>query len=109
MLGWWVASVVGLDNGLALSPPMGWRSWVRVHISMGVSLKCCVLQNTFGHLIDQDTMERVMDALIDRSRVVDGVPTSLADLGFVNVGLDDGWQACGAACSRAVRARAAKV
>ena len=26
----------------------------------------------------------------------DGVPTSLADLGYVSAGVDDGWQACGA-------------
>jgi len=33
-----------------------------------------------------------MDAIASRSRAVDGVNTSLADLGYVDVGLDDGWQ-----------------
>ena len=33
-----------------------------------------------------------MAAVASRSRSVDGVPTSLADLGYTDVGLDDGWQ-----------------
>ena len=37
-----------------------------------------------------------MDLMRDRSRLVDGVPTSLLDVGYSRVGLDDGWQACGA-------------
>ena len=36
-----------------------------------------------------------VDALVDRSRLVDGHPTSLLDLGYDHVGLDDAWQACG--------------
>jgi hypothetical protein len=36
-----------------------------------------------------------MAAITDRSRTVGGVPTSLADLGYNDVGLDDYWQACG--------------
>jgi alpha-galactosidase len=36
-----------------------------------------------------------MDAMVDTSRTVDGVPTSLCDLGYCDVGLDDNWQACG--------------
>merc|ERR1719383_1271092 len=37
-----------------------------------------------------------MDGMARRSRMVDGVPTSLCDLGYCDVGLDDNWQACGA-------------
>ena len=37
-----------------------------------------------------------MDAIVSRKRLVGGVPTSLADLGYTDVGLDDNWQACGA-------------
>mmetsp|Transcript_19309 Transcript_19309/g.54355 ORF Transcript_19309/g.54355 Transcript_19309/m.54355 type:complete len:385 (+) Transcript_19309:3-1157(+) len=33
--------------------------------------------------------------MVDRSRKVDGVATSLCDLGYCDVGLDDAWQACG--------------
>lgn len=40
-------------------------------------------------------MEQTMDALVDRSRLVNGVPTSLADLGYTDAGLDDNWQECG--------------
>tara|TARA_B110000208_G_scaffold127276_1_gene154899 strand:+ start:73 stop:2331 length:2259 start_codon:yes stop_codon:yes gene_type:complete len=62
-----------LDNGIALTPPRGWRSW-----------------NVFGFNIDQAKIEEVIAALIDRSR--GGV--SLADLGFVDVGIDAGFEEC---------------
>ena len=68
------ATVLTANNGLALTPPLGWRSW-----------------NAFGGNIDQAKMEAQMAALVDRSR-----GRSLLELGFDNVGLDDGWQACGA-------------
>ncbi|KAJ9455270.1 Alpha-galactosidase 3 [Diplonema papillatum] len=68
----------GIDNGLGLTPPMGWRSW-----------------NTFGHAVSQDLMQGVMDAMVAKVLPVDGVPTSFLDLGYNNVGLDDNWQACG--------------
>ena len=32
--------------------------------------------------------------MVDRSRLVDGVPTSLLDLGFSDVGLDSGFEDC---------------
>ena len=37
-----------------------------------------------------------MDAMVSRNRTVQGKPTSLADLGYLNCGLDDNWQQCGA-------------
>ena len=40
--------------------------------------------------------EAIAAALADRSRLVDGKPTSLLDLGFDRIGMDDNWQACGA-------------
>ena len=72
-------SSFAIDNGLGLLPPMGWRSW-----------------NCFHANVDQAKMEGIMDAMVDRSRLVDGKPTSLLDLGYDNCGLDDNWQACGA-------------
>ena len=36
-----------------------------------------------------------MAAVTSRSRTVNGVPTSLADLGYTDIGLDDYWQTCG--------------
>ena len=65
-------------NALAETPPMGWRSW-----------------NAYHDKVTQAKMEAVMDKMVDRSRKVDGVGTSLLDLGFDNCGLDDNWQACG--------------
>lgn len=67
-----------LDNGLAKSPPMGWRSW-----------------NQFGESITQAHMEEIMDAMVARSVKADGTYTSLCDLGYCDAGLDDNWQACG--------------
>ena len=67
----------GLDDGLAQSPPMGWRSW-----------------NQFGLFINQSLMEQQYEALADRSRMVDGLPTSLLDLGYQHAAIDDGWQLC---------------
>ena len=70
--------VDGLDNGLGLTPPRGWRSW-----------------NCFGSGVTQQKMLTQVDALGDRSRLVDGRPTSLLELGYDHIGLDDAWQACG--------------
>lgn len=71
--------VGALENGLARTPPLGWRSW-----------------NAYGGGVTQQKMEAVIVAMADRSRMVDGAPTSLHDLGYEFIGLDDGWQACGA-------------
>ena len=70
--------VLGLDNGLALTPPLGWRTY-----------------NAFGGDVSQDLMEEMMEAMVDRSRMVDGKPTSLLDLGYKRAGLDGGWEGCG--------------
>mmetsp|Transcript_65527 Transcript_65527/g.189925 ORF Transcript_65527/g.189925 Transcript_65527/m.189925 type:complete len:416 (+) Transcript_65527:116-1363(+) len=67
-----------IDNGLGLTPPLGWRSW-----------------NLFAADVNQTLLESIMDGLVARKRMVDGVPTSLCDLGYCEVGLDDAWQACG--------------
>ena len=72
------SSAAGLDNGLAITPPMGWRSW-----------------NLFGPNVNQALMERIMEGMVSKKRRVDGVPTSLCDLGYCDVGLDDNWQLCG--------------
>ena len=64
---------------MAITPPMGWRSW-----------------NLYGADVSQELIESIMEGMVDRSRIVDGNPTSLCDLGYCDVGLDDNWQACGA-------------
>ena len=57
---------------------MGWRSW-----------------NLYGANVNQKLIEGIMDGMVKRDRMVDGKPTSLCDLGYCDVGLDDNWQACG--------------
>lgn len=69
--------VAGIDNGLGIVPARGWRSW-----------------NEFGDDINQATVEAQMEAMVSRKRTVGGVRTSLADLGFRDAGIDDGWQMC---------------
>ena len=66
------------ENGLARTPPLGWRSW-----------------NLYGPYVSQTLIESIMDGMVRRDRNVDGVPTSLCDLGYCDVGLDDNWQLCG--------------
>ena len=48
----------------------------------------------FGTDITQTLIEAQYKALASRSRDVDGVPTSLVDLGYNHAGIDDGWQKC---------------
>jgi len=72
------AIVLANDNGLAKTPPMGWRSW-----------------NLYGANVNQELITSIMDGMVRKDNTVDGVPTSLCDLGYCDVGLDDNWQACG--------------
>eukprot|EP01116_Phalansterium_solitarium_P025514 TRINITY_DN97_c0_g1_i1.p1 TRINITY_DN97_c0_g1~~TRINITY_DN97_c0_g1_i1.p1 ORF type:complete len:472 (-),score=162.89 TRINITY_DN97_c0_g1_i1:242-1501(-) len=73
-----IGLAAGIDNGRGVKPPMGWRSW-----------------NLFGADVNQQLIMSQMDGITSRNRTVNGVPTSLADLGFNDVGLDDNWQLCG--------------
>ncbi|KAL1524703.1 hypothetical protein AB1Y20_019588 [Prymnesium parvum] len=68
-------------NGLARTPPMGWRSW-----------------NAFGSRITQPMMLAAAAAIAARNRSIDGwaSPASLCDVGYCSVGVDEGWEACGA-------------
>ena len=75
-----LAPVAALDNGLAITPPMGWRSW-----------------NCFHGAASAASIRAVADAMASRARAGDdGAPTSLVDLGYARLGVDDGWQDCGA-------------
>lgn len=69
-----VCGATALDNGLARTPPMGWRSW-----------------NAYGSNIHQDLMDNAADMMVDSSRGF-----SLKDRGYTRVGLDDYYQLCGA-------------
>ncbi|XP_035547491.1 alpha-galactosidase 3-like [Juglans regia] len=57
--------ILQLNNGLALTPPMGWNSW-----------------NFFACNINETVIKETADALIS---------TGLADLGYVHVNIDDCW------------------
>lgn len=70
--------VLSIKNGKGITPPMGWRSW-----------------NLFGADVSQELIQSQMDGIVSRKRTVNGVPTSLKDLGYNDVGLDDAWQLCG--------------
>jgi hypothetical protein len=70
-----------VDNGIGLTPPMGWRHW-----------------KAFYAHISQDIMEKMMDELVTKYPV-DGVPTTLAELGYIYAGLDDHWQNCTRICA----------
>ena len=48
----------------------------------------------FGMDISTAIIKRQIDAIADKSRMVNGKPTSLLELGFEYVGLDDGWMKC---------------
>ena len=68
-------------NGLARTPPMGWRSW-----------------NAFGNRISQSMMMDAAAAMTAKNRSVKGWEgvVSLCDLGYCSVGVDEGWEGCGA-------------
>ena len=51
-----VMTTVALENGLARTPPMGWRSW-----------------NLFGDKVSQELIITMMNALVIRNREVDGM------------------------------------
>jgi alpha-galactosidase len=72
-----ILGVAANNNGLASLPPMGWRSW-----------------NLYGANVNQEVIEKIMDGMVSKKRTVDGQPTSLCDLGYCDVGLDDNWQDC---------------
>lgn len=67
------------DNGLGLTPPLGWRSW-----------------NLYLGNVHQVDLIKIMDGLVNRTRKDHtGKLVSLCDLGYCDVGLDDTWQRCG--------------
>jgi alpha-galactosidase len=60
------ARIEALDNGLALTPPMGWNSW-----------------NTFGCDVDEQLIRDMADAM---------VASGMKDAGYQYVVIDDCWQ-----------------
>ena len=69
--------VLSVDNGLGVRPPLGWRSW-----------------NAYHHDISQELMTECINALLDKSRDINGTPMSLYEVGYTEFGVDDTWQEC---------------
>ncbi|MHC4517557.1 MAG: glycoside hydrolase family 27 protein [Planctomycetota bacterium] len=59
-------NALALDNGLALTPPMGWNSW-----------------NTFRLNINEDLVKQIADVMVEKG---------FKDAGYEYVVIDDGWQ-----------------
>jgi hypothetical protein len=70
-----LTTVSGGFNSMARTPPMSFRSW-----------------NQFGCNISQPDIENAIRGLADTSRLVNGIPTSLLQLGYNTAGLDDCFQ-----------------
>ena len=68
-------------NGLAEKPPLAWRSYNAQVAYPGMPM-------------DQNSISQNIDVLTNRSRMVDGAPTSLWDLGYRTAGIDGGWEKC---------------
>lgn len=73
MLAGFLVPVLAIDNGYGITPPMGWRSW-----------------NCYAGDISDSKMRAVVDAMVSKNRLVDGVPTSLLEVGYDHCGIDDG-------------------
>ena len=67
-----------IDNGLGYTPPQAWRSW---------NAYDCTSPD---RIITQAHVEAQFAAAVDASRLVGGVNTSLAQLGFDYISIDDG-------------------
>ena len=74
------SAIEGLDNGLGLRPPQGWRSWNVYHtaITQGIILEAA----------------QVLAATRSLPAASGGGPSSFKALGFDHVGIDEGWAKC---------------
>ena len=67
-----------IDNGIGLSPPMGWRSW-----------------NQFQCAINQSLIEEHYEIMAAKTRENWlGTKMSFVELGYLSAGIDDCWQQC---------------
>ena len=67
-----IAACCGADNGRAMLPPMGWRSW-----------------NCFYADITDAKIRSQIDALV---KPRDSAGTTLHSLGYKSIGIDEGWE-----------------
>jgi len=71
-----VGAAVALNNGQARTPPMGWRSW--------------------NYMLADVSQEKILAQVAAMSKRYADLGPSLRELGYSDVGIDDGWQECGA-------------
>ena len=95
------APVRAADDGLALLPPMGWRMYHQTKPHAAPSRQILTSSDTrklyfsgswnaFGNAISHEVICAQADGLTDRSRAVNGAPASLRDVGYTNLGIDEG-------------------
>ena len=76
--------VLCANDGLARTPPRGWRSWDTFYATEP------------SRWVTQDDMLNNCRILTQRfPDAKTGIPVSLQDLNYTSCGLDDGWQFCG--------------
>ena len=73
LIAFFPSAIVSLNNGLALTPPMGYRTWEQLSIN-----------------INAHSIIKTIDAFALPRSSLNG--KSLVDLGYNNVAADDGWQ-----------------
>jgi len=84
-------SAAAIVNGLGVKPPMGWRSWKWVSprprrgdaaaLHARNAFSPTPLPSLYGADVNQQLIQGIMTAMTSRRNTVDGVPTSLLDLG----------------------------
>eukprot|EP01052_Picozoa_sp_SAG31_P004901 SAG31_NODE_208_length_20313_cov_6.143119_18_plen_292_part_00 len=65
----------GNPNGLASTPPLGWRSW--------------------NFMKEDVSQEKILAQVSALAAAGPGGRPSLLEIGYNHIGIDDGWQACG--------------
>lgn len=88
---------LGIDNGIGLTPPQGWRSWncYTCTDSDSCAKNPDTCNMTGNNVLTESKMKRAMHGVMDKSRKLhNGTVVSLADLGYNWVSMDDGWQGC---------------
>ena len=108
-------AVFALNNGRSVTPPLGWRSCAcPLPLAARALAPLTSLPpsagNLFGGNVNHRVIMDIMTGMVDKSRTVDGVPTSLLELGYSDVGLDGARALLRAplcpGCATAPRARA---
>ena len=83
---------MSLDNGLATTPPMGYRTWEELGLNISDAIlraRIDAVSTPLSALLGQ---ERCLELLRSSSLPRTVFDKTLADFGYTNVAVDDGWQ-----------------